>query len=52
MLLEASEYFMDMFAMIFGVVREDIIEIDNNSDVEKVSEDVIHETLKGCRCIG
>ena len=53
MLLEMLEYFMDMFTMIFGVVREDqnIIEIDNDSNIKEILEDVIHKMLKSCRCI-
>ena len=40
--------------MIFGVVGEDqdIIKIDDDCNVEEVLEDVIHEMLKSCRCIG
>ena len=53
MLSEMSEYFADMFTMIFGIVRKDqnIIGIDDDGNIEKVFEDVIHEMLKSCRCI-
>ena len=53
MLSELSEYFTDMFIMLLGVIREDqnVIEINNNSNVKKILEDVIHETLGSGRCI-
>ena len=53
-LLELSEHFVDMFMMIFGVVGEDqdIIKIDNDYNIKEVLEDVVHEMLKSCSCIG
>ena len=53
MLLELLDYFVDMFSMFLGVIREDqdVIEIDNDSNIEKIFEDVVHETLESGRCI-
>ena len=51
---ESSEHFADMFAMFLGVLgeNEDVIEVDNDSDIEKVFENVVHETLESGRGIG
>ena len=45
---ETSEYLPDMFAMEFQIVGvdEDIIQVDNNTDIEHVGEDIVHESLK------
>ena len=52
-LSEMSEYFADMFMMIFGIVREyqNIIKIDNDGNIKEILEDVVHKMLKSCRCI-
>jgi len=41
--------------VIFGhviQVDEYIIQIDHNTDIQKVGENIIHELLEGCRSIG
>ena len=48
------EYFFHM-SVIFGhviQVDEYIIQIDHNTDIQKVGENIIHESLEGCRSIG
>jgi len=48
------EYFFNML-MVFGHVvwvDEYIIQIDHNTDIQKIRENVIHESLKGCESIG
>ena len=37
-------------ALIFRV-DEDVIKIDNDTEIEEVAEDVIHEMLEGCKGI-
>ena len=51
MLAETAENLTDMFAMFSGVARvdKDIIEIDYNTYIEEVLEDVVHETLESSR---
>ena len=50
---EPSEYLLDMFDMLFWVLRvdEDVIEVDNHEHVKEVREDIIHEVLESSRCI-
>ena len=50
---ETSEYLPDMFTMEFRIVGvdEDIIQVDNNTDIEHVREDIVHESLKSGRSI-
>jgi hypothetical protein len=45
---EMSEYFFDMFLVVLNVVRidEDVIQIHDDCNVEKVREDVVHEMLE------
>ena len=42
-----------MFLMLRGVIGidQDIVKVDDNIDVEQVGEDVLHESLEGCRGI-
>ena len=51
---ETSEYLPDMFAMEFWIVGvdEDIIQVDNNTDIEHVREDIVHKSLKSGQSIG
>ena len=51
--LEASEDFSDMFSVLFHVVGvdEDVIQIDKDTYIKHVREDVIHEVLKSCQCV-
>jgi len=52
--LESSEYFLNMGLVLGYIVRvdEDVIQIDDDCDINHVSEDVVHKLLKGCGCIG
>jgi len=51
---ESLEYFADMFSVDFNVVGvdEDVVEVDNNTNIEHVSEDVVHKSLERCRGVG
>ena len=51
---EMPEYLLDMFTMEFQIVGvdEDIIQVDNNSDIKHVGEDIVHKSLKSGRSIG
>ena len=48
-----SEDLADMFTVLFHVVQvdEDVIQLDEDTYIEHVREDVIHEVLKSCQCI-
>ena len=45
MLLEMSEYFTNMFLMLGVIIRvnKDVVKIDNNTDIQQILENVIHE---------
>jgi hypothetical protein len=51
---KTPEYLPDMFVMEFRIVGvdEDIIQVDNNTDIEHVREDIVHKSLKSGRSIG
>jgi len=53
-LTETLEYFFHMPVMLGHVIRVDkyIIQIDHNTNIQKVGENVVHKSLKGCRSIG
>jgi len=53
-LTEMLEYFFYMLVMFGHVIRVDeyIIQIDHNTDIQKVRENIIHELLEGCGSIG
>jgi hypothetical protein len=53
-LLELPEYFTDMFSVKLNVVGvdEDVVKIDNNTNIKHVSEDVVHESLEHYGGIG
>ena len=54
MFAESSEYFPDM-SMVFlreVGVDQNVVQIDDNTDVDHIEEDVIHKPLEGCWCIG
>jgi len=53
-LVEMLEYFFYMPVMLRHVIRVDeyIIQIDHNTDIQKIRENVVHESLKGHRSIG
>jgi len=48
------EHFFYMLVMFRHVIRVDeyIIQIDHNIDIQKVGENVVHESLKDCGSIG
>ena len=51
---ETPEYLPDMFAMEFRIVEvdENIIQVDNNTDIKHVGEDIVHKSLKSGWSIG
>jgi len=53
-LIETLEYFFHMPVMLEHVIRVDeyIIQIDHNTDIQKIRENVVHELLEGHRSIG
>jgi len=53
-LVETLEYFFYMPVMLGHVIRVDeyIIQIDHNTDIQKVRENVVHELIEGHRSIG
>jgi len=53
-LVEMFKYFFYMSVMFGHVIQVDqyIIQIDHNTDIQKVGENVIHELLEGRRSIG
>ena len=54
MLSEASENFSDMASVFFLRVRVDeyVIKVHQYTNIEQVTEDVIHEALESGRCVG
>ena len=48
------EYFFYMLVMFGHVIWVDeyIIQINHNTDIQKVRENIIHESLEGCGSIG
>ena len=52
-LVETLEYFFYMPVMLGHVIRVDeyIIQIDHNTDIQKVRENVVHKLLEGCGSI-
>ena len=52
-LSEVSEDFMDVFLMGLEVlaVYQDVIQIDDNTDIKEICEDAIDELLESCRSI-
>ena len=53
-LVEMLEYFFYMPVMLGHVIQVDeyIIQIDHNTDIQKVGENVVYELLEGHRNIG
>jgi len=53
-LVKTLEYFFYMPVMLGHVIQVDeyIIQIDHNTDIQKVRENVVHELLEGHRNIG
>jgi len=52
-LVEILEYFINMLAMFGHIIQVDkyIIQIDHNTDIQKIREKVVYELLKGYRSI-
>jgi len=52
--MEMLEYFFYMPVMLGHTIPVDeyIIQIDHNTDIQNIGENVIHESLEGCRNIG
>ena len=48
------EYFFYMLVMLGHIIQVDeyIIQIDHDTDIQKIGENVIHELLEGCGSIG
>jgi len=53
-LVEMLEYFFHMLVMLGHVIQVDeyIIQIDHDTNIQNIGENIIHESLKGCRSIG
>ena len=53
-LMEMLEYFFYMLVMFGHVIQVDeyIIQIDHDTDIQKIGENVVHELLKGYGSIG
>ena len=53
-LVEMLEYFFHMLVMLRHVIQVDeyIIQIDHDTDIQKVRENIIHELLEGRESIG
>jgi len=53
-LVETLEYFFHMPVMLRHVIRVDeyIIQIDHNTDIQKIGENVVYESLESCGSIG
>jgi len=53
-LVETLEYFFHMSVMLGHVIQVDeyIIQIDHNTDIQKIGENVVHESLEGRGSIG
>ena len=54
MFLEPSEDFAYVFLVFAHIVRvdQDVVKIDGHANVEKISKDVVHESLESGGCIG
>jgi len=53
-LVKILEYFFHMLMMLGHVIQVDeyIIQIDHNTDIQKIRENVVHELLEGHGSIG
>ena len=53
-LVEMLEYFFYMPVMLEHAIPVDeyIIQIDHDTDIQNIRENVVHESLEGCRSIG
>jgi len=53
-LVEMLEYFFNMLVMFKHIIRVDeyIIQIDHDTDIQEIGENIIYESLKSCGSIG
>jgi len=53
-LVEILEYFFYMPVMLGHVIRVDeyIIQIDHNTNIQKIRENIVHKSLEDCKSIG
>ena len=53
-LVEMLEYFFHMLVMLGHVIRVDeyIIQIDHNTNIQKIRENVVYKLLESCGSIG
>jgi len=53
-LAKILEYFFYMLVMLEHVIQVDkyIIQIDHNTDIQKIRENIVHESLEDCGSIG
>jgi len=53
-LVEMLKHFFYILVMFRHAIQVDeyIIQIDHNIDIQEIGENIIHESLKGCRSIG
>ena len=53
-LVETLEYFFNILVMFGHIIQVDeyIIQIDHDTDIQEIGENVIYELLKGRRSIG
>jgi len=53
-LVEMLEYFFHMLVMLGHVIRVDeyIIQIDHDTDIQKIGENIVHESLESRGSIG
>jgi len=53
-LVEMLKYFFHMPVMLGHVIQVDeyIIQIDHDTNIQKIRENVVHESLEGCGSIG
>ena len=51
---EMAEDLTDMFLMIRRVIgiNEDVVQVDDHTNIQEITEDVVHEMLENCRSIG
>src|SRR5882724_12168525 len=51
---ESLEYLLNM-GLVFGhIARVDknVVQVDDDRDINHICENIVHESLKGCGCIG
>jgi len=53
-LVEILKYFFNMLVIFGYVIRVDeyVIQIDNDTDIQEIRENIVHESLKSHKSIG